>query len=153
MSDLNADPPIRQRSTTLFSGARPSTAEAGNRSNARCLVLTCSDTCPMPRYNQYPAAGAPFITAPAEKDAMIVKLYNAGWTYRRIAKAVGFRSAGSWHTPWGASPRDGQAATREPSYGGLSEDAPPAPPLPQARVPAGLPAPPPRYPWLHAGSG
>jgi hypothetical protein len=34
------------------------------------------------------------MTAP-EKDAMIVRLYEAGWSYRRIAKAVGFRSPGS----------------------------------------------------------
>ena len=34
------------------------------------------------------------MTAP-EGDAMIVKLHNAGWSYRRIAKAVGMRSAGA----------------------------------------------------------
>jgi hypothetical protein len=34
------------------------------------------------------------MTAP-EKDAMILKLYNAGFSYRRIAKAVGMRSPGS----------------------------------------------------------
>jgi hypothetical protein len=48
----------------------------------------------MPRYNHYPPADAPFMTAP-EKDAMILKLYNAGFSYRRIAKAVGMRSPGS----------------------------------------------------------
>lgn len=48
----------------------------------------------MPRHHHYAPAGAPFITAP-ERDAMIVKLASAGWSYRRIAKAVGFRSPGS----------------------------------------------------------
>jgi hypothetical protein len=48
----------------------------------------------MPRYNHYPPPGTRFMTSP-EKDELIVKLHNAGWTYRRIAKAVGFRSPGS----------------------------------------------------------
>jgi hypothetical protein len=48
----------------------------------------------VPRYNHYPPAGAPFMTAP-ERDAKILELYQAGWSYRRIAKAVGMRSPGS----------------------------------------------------------
>ena len=48
----------------------------------------------MPRNHDFAPAGAPFMTAP-ERDAMIVKLHNAGWSYRRIAKAVGMRSAGA----------------------------------------------------------
>ena len=48
----------------------------------------------MPRHHHYAPPDAPLLTAP-EKDAMIVKLYRAGWSYRRIAKAVGFRSPGS----------------------------------------------------------
>jgi hypothetical protein len=48
----------------------------------------------MPRTHHYAPAGAPFMTAP-EKDALIVKLHNAGWSYRRIARAVGMRSPGS----------------------------------------------------------
>jgi hypothetical protein len=48
----------------------------------------------MRRYNHFPPAGTPFMTTP-ERDAMIVKLHRAGWSYRRIARAVGMRSAES----------------------------------------------------------
>jgi IS30 family transposase len=48
----------------------------------------------MPRYNHFAPAGVPFMTA-LERDAMIVRLHDAGWSYRRIAKAVGMRSPGS----------------------------------------------------------
>jgi len=48
----------------------------------------------MTRRNHYAPPGTPFMTAP-EKDALILELYYDGWSYRRIAKAVGFRSPGS----------------------------------------------------------
>jgi hypothetical protein len=44
--------------------------------------------------HHFAPAGAPFMTAP-ERDQLIVRLHNAGWSYRRIAKAVGMRSAGA----------------------------------------------------------
>jgi hypothetical protein len=43
------------------------------------------------RHHHFAPAGPPSITAP-ERDAMVVKLANAGQSYRRIAKAVGMRS-------------------------------------------------------------
>jgi hypothetical protein len=48
----------------------------------------------MPRHHHYAPAGTPFMTAP-EKDEMIGRLHNAGWSHRRIAKEVGYRSPGS----------------------------------------------------------
>jgi hypothetical protein len=48
----------------------------------------------MPRQHHWPAPDVPFMTS-AEKDAMIVRLYEAGYSYRRIARAVGMRSAGA----------------------------------------------------------
>jgi IS30 family transposase len=48
----------------------------------------------MPRTHHYAPEGTPFLTSP-EKDALIVRLHSAGWSMRRIAKAVGYRSPGS----------------------------------------------------------
>jgi hypothetical protein len=48
----------------------------------------------MPRQHHFAPASVPFRTA-GERDQLIVKLFNAGWPYRKIAKAVGMRSAGA----------------------------------------------------------
>ena len=48
----------------------------------------------MPRYHHVPPVDVPFMTAP-ERDELIVKLREAGYSYRRIARMVGMRSAGA----------------------------------------------------------
>jgi hypothetical protein len=48
----------------------------------------------MPRYHHYAPRDAPFLTAP-QKDAKVLELYRLGWSYSRIARAVGYRSPAS----------------------------------------------------------